>query len=326
MSTFTVHFSYPSSPPGLKLVGKRYVPANTRQDGLTLIFTHCTGAHKELWEPTIQKLFELHAKGSGLAIREAWAFDWQSHGEAGVVNAEALKSETNGLSVQEWADGLKAIAASEHLAGHHLVGLGHSSGAAVLLLSTLPPAPVSYRALVLVEPSLITRELRLKHKAERDAALVRMMKALDGRRDVWGSRAEARAYFAKRLPWKMWDARVLDLFVAHGLTEVPGGEGKVTLSCNKNQEKGAYAIIEPHGVAVDRLASLDASVPVHTIFGERIDLVPKYAHDSIVEVRKMVSITEVPGAGHQVVQEQPDRLAAAIAQVLERIAGARAKL
>ncbi|EMD41295.1 hypothetical protein CERSUDRAFT_109893 [Gelatoporia subvermispora B] len=326
LSSETVYFSYPSSPPGLKVVGKRFVPSNARNDGFTLIFTHCTGAHKEMWEPTLQVLLDLHAKGQAPPIREAWTFDWQSHGEAGVVNAAPLKSETNGLSVQEWADGLKAFFASPYLAGHTLVGLGHSSGAATLLLTTIPPTPVVFHALVLVEPSLITRALRKQHEAERNAALVRMMKALDGRRDVWVSRAAAREYFAQRLPWKAWDARVLDLFVEHGLTDVPGGEGKVTLSCTKDQEKGAYSLVEPHGVAVDRLASLDAAVPVHVIFGERIDLVPKYAHDSILGVRKMTSITKVPGAGHQVVQMQPDRLAGAIAQVLTRIAVPRAKL
>ncbi|OCH85354.1 hypothetical protein OBBRIDRAFT_839014 [Obba rivulosa] len=137
MSTFAVHLSYPSSPPGMKLVGKRYVSANAQQEGLPLVFTHYTGAHKELREPAIQKLFDLHSKRPTPAIRKAWAFAG-NHGEAGVVNAGSLKSETNGLL--------------------------HS------LLSTLPPSSVSYRAIMFVEPSLITREMRLKHKAERRIA------------------------------------------------------------------------------------------------------------------------------------------------------------
>ncbi|OCH83813.1 hypothetical protein OBBRIDRAFT_840189 [Obba rivulosa] len=91
MSTSTVHFSYPSSPPGMKLVGKRYVSANAQQEGLALVFTPCTGAHKELWELTIQKLFDLHSKRPTPAIRKAWAFTG-NHGEAGVVNVGSLKT------------------------------------------------------------------------------------------------------------------------------------------------------------------------------------------------------------------------------------------
>lgn len=54
------------------------------------------------------------------------------------------------------------------------------------------------------------------------------------RRDVWPSRAEAKASFAKSLFYQSWDPRVLDCWVQHGLTDTK--DGKVTLTTSKHQE------------------------------------------------------------------------------------------
>lgn len=54
-----------------------------------------TSADKEQWEPVMESLYALQVQSeSGAepqAVREAWAFDWQSHGESAVLNEEALK-------------------------------------------------------------------------------------------------------------------------------------------------------------------------------------------------------------------------------------------
>ena len=63
-----------------------------------------------------------------------------------------------------------------------------------------------------MEPSLVTRAVFAEHAQNRQAALDLMYKAMSARRDIWGSRAEATTYFKKRLPWKIWDPRTLDLF------------------------------------------------------------------------------------------------------------------
>lgn len=62
-----------------------------------------------------------------------------------------------------------------------------------------------------MEPSLVTRAVFAKHGQNRQAALDLMYKAMEARRDTWGSREEALAYFKKRLPWKIWDPRILGL-------------------------------------------------------------------------------------------------------------------
>lgn len=73
------------------LSAKRYQPSSSSEDGLTLVFTHGTGFHKEQWEPTIEHLFELQAKnGAKHKIREAWSIDAPNHGDSAVLNEEKL--------------------------------------------------------------------------------------------------------------------------------------------------------------------------------------------------------------------------------------------
>lgn len=63
------------------------------EDGVTLVFGHGTGFHKELWEPTLEDLFEVQRKNGGdFKVREAWSVDSPNHGEAGVLNEEKLLS------------------------------------------------------------------------------------------------------------------------------------------------------------------------------------------------------------------------------------------
>ncbi|EED85760.1 predicted protein [Postia placenta Mad-698-R] len=69
-------------------------------------------------------------------------------------------------------------------------------------------------SIVLLEPSLITRDEFHKHLRERTAALDFMQKAVAGRRAEWNTREDAMQYFKKRMPWKIWDPRVLNLFVS----------------------------------------------------------------------------------------------------------------
>ena len=77
--------------------------------------------------------------------------------------------------------------------------------------SALPP--VQYHALVVIEPALITQAAWDSNAEERVMALKMMSKAVMKRRDAWASRTDARAYFEQRLPWAIWDKRVLELFL-----------------------------------------------------------------------------------------------------------------
>jgi hypothetical protein len=66
---------------------------------LTLIDGRPLGVtDKEQWEPVIEYLFEAQAaQDAPHRIREAWAFDWQNHGDAAVLNRAALKDRPEGV-------------------------------------------------------------------------------------------------------------------------------------------------------------------------------------------------------------------------------------
>ncbi|KAG5341574.1 hypothetical protein C0989_009276 [Termitomyces sp. Mn162] len=110
-------FTFRIAATDLQSTAKRYTSRFSSRNGLTLLFAHCVGsrtfttAHapcfiraeldsldKEQWEPTIEQIFRLQQqKDQRDRIREAWAFDWQSHGDAAIINARVLDSRKDAV-------------------------------------------------------------------------------------------------------------------------------------------------------------------------------------------------------------------------------------
>lgn len=71
----------------LYITAKRYwmaeFEAHTEDpDAITLILLHSTSFHKETWEPTLERVFELAVRDPGkVKIRDAWAMDCPNHGK-----------------------------------------------------------------------------------------------------------------------------------------------------------------------------------------------------------------------------------------------------
>ncbi|EMD31219.1 hypothetical protein CERSUDRAFT_163303 [Gelatoporia subvermispora B] len=322
-----------SNIPGLRAFAKRYTPLkgdSASNSGLTLMFTHCVGSHKEAWEPIISSLFNLRLPKDSLVgdkvpvIREAWSLEWQGHGDSSVVNHDILE-RVPPLSVLEWVIVIRHFAVSKLQEGHHLIGIGHSAGAGAILLSTVhlsTGSPIPYHGIILVEDCLATRPVWATGRIQDD--LDAMTVAIDRRRDLWPDRQKAREYLSKRFPWMLWDARMFELFMRHGLRDTShSGTPMVTLSCTKAQEKATYADNgnEPYKKATDCLAALPPDFEVHCIYGEREDIIKEYLHASVIGCRKMTSVHRVPNAGHQVIQENPDAVSLYLGNVLCNIAG-----
>ncbi len=83
-----------------------------------------------------------------------------------------------------------------------------------------PLHELPYSSFILVEPTMMTREI-YQRALEQDTVLLRAIEVARGRKDTWPSRAAAREWFSKRLPWGHWDARVLDLYVVRVLLQLP---------------------------------------------------------------------------------------------------------
>ncbi|KAJ7615865.1 Alpha/Beta hydrolase protein, partial [Roridomyces roridus] len=328
----------------LKMTANRYetLDSSSSYEGVTLLFAHCIGSHKEQWEPAIQHVFRLQqSKPRHQRIREAWTFDWQSHGDAATLNREAL-GETREMGVcesllvfpsssfplhseliffqaaYEWADSIAAFVRSPQMRGKRMVAVGHSAGTGAMMMSLRgnPLSSLPYSAMVLIEPFLATREMYLRHAAEDTPAAVA---ATMLRRTQWPSRSEAHAWLSQRAPWRRWDARVLRIYVKHGLRETD--DGTVELKCDRRQEAMAYPDVEPHFDAVGEIKRVCRTVPIHLVWATRSDLVPKAIQDALSDASKgrfVASITRVEGR-HLLVQEAPDRIAEAICAAVNRI-------
>ncbi|KAI0730579.1 alpha/beta-hydrolase [Earliella scabrosa] len=313
---------------GLDISVTRYRPRNsptssTSGDTYALLFIHGVSFHKESFLPTIEYLFQIQStvQESTCPILEAWVLDSPNHGRAGVLNATRLLSRPLGLSAHEWARAAQVFLKSGLMKGTKIVGIGHSAGTVTVTLSTwgCPLDQLPYSSLIFVEPSMMTREILARLTANGKAwdDLIEMAKA---RRDIWASRAAARQWMANRLPWKTWTPRAIDLFVEHALCDLPtptypDRTTGVTLSCTRAQEAVGYIYHQDAIDSINRVSELCPVIPVHTIFGDRLDIVPDFIKKAVVDEkagRKMTTITSVPGAGHLVPMEDPKGLAKAV--------------
>ncbi|KAJ6498321.1 alpha/beta-hydrolase [Mycena vulgaris] len=322
VTSHILHSDPESSIGGLALTFKRYRLPATRRSGaipVALVFAHCVGTHKETWVPTIEYLYQFQSSAtSGVTIVEAWSMDSPNHGEAAAINDKALLERPGGMTAYDWGRGVQVLLKSGLISSKKVVSIGHSAGACVMVLSTTDYSPddLPYSSMILVEPTMMTKEIlaeAFKHPTE----IVRVMNAVKKRQDIWESREIARAWFAKRLPWKRWDPRILDGFIEYGLRDLPTAAypdraNGVTLSCTRKQEAAGYIYHQDGVDANERLKALCPKIPVHCVFGAEIDLVPAETHRCVYDAsqgRRMTSVTKIQGAGHLVTQEAPFKLA-----------------
>ncbi|KAJ7212532.1 Alpha/Beta hydrolase protein [Mycena pura] len=305
----------------LKMTAKRYFTreSSANIEGLTLLFGHGVGAHKEIWEPTIEDIFRLQQHR---CVREAWALDRQDHGDAALLNCEELmRNRAEGVLSYEWAEAIAAFACSPRMQGHRIVPVSHSAGAISMVGSTkfMNVQRSPYVAMILVEPSMVAAEL----DPYKEGGIEVLTSAIRVRRDTWTSREAAHEWMHSRYPWNIWDPRVLRVYTDHGLKETR--DGKVTLKCDKLHEANCYMDKDAHFDSVDQVGRVCRTLPFHIVWGDRDDIVPEAGRGSISDRsqgRFVASITRIEG-GHMLVQENPTQLAIEICCLLQTIAAQR---
>jgi hypothetical protein len=136
-----------------------------------------------------------------------------------------------------------------------------------------------------------------------------LVKSAYERRDVWSSLEEASWALKKRDRTKKWHPKVLDLYVKHALRPHPGSRFNdvpytgVTLACTRDQEAAMYRDVDGPTKPVGGLLATCNKIPVHIIFGDINDFLPRKVHDAVVDPssgRRFASITRIKGAGHLV--------------------------
>ncbi|KAJ6471586.1 Alpha/beta hydrolase fold-1 [Mycena vitilis] len=330
------------SPSGnfLKMTAKQYTSPHYSGDarGLTLIFAHGVGGYKEQWEPFIHELFRLQStKAPYHRIHEAWSLDRQNHGDAALLNREELLTSRPGgickpsysssidfavytrAASYEWADGIAAFSQSPQMRGKRLVAVSHSAGALAIVGSTraMELSAIPYSAFVLIEPTLVSPE---DFRGRIEKTIMGFSAATKTRREKWPSREAAHQWMRGRYPWRVWDPRMLQALVDHGLTEAP--DGGVTPKTDKDQESTCTGETFAHFDSMKQVTRIWRTVPLHIIWGTRgNELVHESARRSVsdpTQGRGAASVTRMEG-GHMLLQESPDLLAYTVAKVLDKI-------
>ncbi|KDQ62330.1 hypothetical protein JAAARDRAFT_149140 [Jaapia argillacea MUCL 33604] len=324
----------------LWITAKRYwlpaFEANTSDDALTLILLHSTSFHKETWEPTVQRLFQLVTNaadtgGGGLPvkIREAWVIDCPNHGVSAKLNEVALREpeffdnftcEKYARAVHHFLSAGPERGARVDFRSRNLFGIGHSLGSvAMTILQHLSP-PIKFSAIILVEPMLSPAGPEWLYGLRS-----RLVKYAYERRDVWASREHALESLKKGKRTEIWHPKVLELFVEFALRSHPGSDHEftpyngVTLACTREQEAAMYRDVEGPTKPVTDLNEACTRMPVHIVFGDVNDFLPREVHEAVVDPssgRRFASITRIPKVGHLVPQQAPEQLAEVIFRCL----------
>ncbi|EMD00149.1 hypothetical protein BAUCODRAFT_21800 [Baudoinia panamericana UAMH 10762] len=228
----------------LMLSVKRYTPVyDTQSQGkrlrtVTILGAHGVGFVKELYEPLWAELVP-RLDAQGVRVKGIWIADMSHFGMSGVRNEDVLGDQPSWMDYPR--DLLCIINHFRDEMTAPIVGIGHSTGATSLIaLALFHPRLLTH--LVMIEPIMGEVLLPTKFLAYRTI----------NNPDSWPSIEIAKAYFKRTTPWKSWDPRVLDRWMAHGVRAVrkAGSEStEVRLSTCKHQEAITYLWLREDGQA-----------------------------------------------------------------------------
>ncbi|KAJ7614591.1 hypothetical protein DFH06DRAFT_1368198 [Mycena polygramma] len=196
---------------GLYSLANQYIPHDSAPEGPTLVFAHSTSTHKEQcqWEIIIGKIFELLPG----RINEAWAIDWQNHGNSAVLNDHALQTKTRSRIML-----ISCVPSSSPIM---LLGKDDCPRAfdgdmtlAIFRIS-LPvspiPAVIMFKPVHILPPVTANDDRILKGKLN--------VRGVQSRQTTFASREEASIWARKRVPWKIWDDRMFQCYLCMGYSE-----------------------------------------------------------------------------------------------------------
>jgi pimeloyl-ACP methyl ester carboxylesterase len=251
--------------------------------GTPVLAVHATGFCKELWGPVADLLqpnpvVAPDQRGHGDSTTPPPPYDWWDFGR----------------------DLLEVVAAGRPA---RPVGLGHSSGAASLVMAELL-RPGTFASLVLVEPIIFAVAPARMEDNPMTAAALR-------RRSTFASAGAVVESFRSRGAFAGWTDEALSLYAAHGFR--PGPEGW-TLKCRPETEAEFYRGAMAHG-AWARLH--EVSCPVLLAAGERSASHPREFLEAMRDRFPGARLEVVPGVGHFLPMERPEAVAALVKDTLQ---------
>ncbi|KAF9446266.1 hypothetical protein P691DRAFT_733620 [Macrolepiota fuliginosa MF-IS2] len=322
---------------------------STNSTGITLFFAHANGYPRETWEPVLGRIFSSPITNM---IDEVWTWECVQHGDAGLINAEAL------TGYFDWSDNARDMLnfflyflpsttldgtlpvhllriptaetqerVSSGFKHRTLIPIGHSYSGTALALGAVD-YPKLFSSLIFVDPVMMDPGLPEEVRQIVGKWGFKAVSNALSRKDTWNSKEEAYAEFSSSPFYKAWDPETLELYIYHGLYDTtittPIGMHKrvAKLKLTSLHEALVFAGGDVLMEAFARLPELDERVRLHWIMpGAKgaTEFGPPGSQRDRVWVRpKNSSNVRITRAGHLIPQECPAEFAQEIIQFLER--------
>ncbi len=241
-----------------------------------MVLVHATGFHGRVWDPFLPALAErfrvvtLDQRGHGDSDKPDGGYEWPRFGE-------------------------DVLAAVDHLGLEGPAAMGHSAGAAALVLAE-SRRPGTFSRLVLMDPVTPPPDARRFFSGEENPLARSSLK----RRRVWDSVDQMVGRLAEGSPLRDWREEFLRAYVEHGT--VPRSDGTIELKCPPEVESQIYRMGGTHD-AWERLAELHC--PVLGLVGEHSEMWFEDRADALGRQLQHGSVDRVPG-GHFFPMEEPE--------------------
>ncbi|HEX5940318.1 MAG TPA: alpha/beta hydrolase [Dehalococcoidia bacterium] len=252
--------------------------------GRTVLMVHATGFLGRIWDPVVESLPRDY---------RVIAVDQRGHGDSDKPDID--------YDWRYFVEDVTALTAALEIEG--CVAVGHSGGGAAIACAEIE-RPGLFAGLVLIEPIAYPGPRRPVVPREGAPDLPSISR---NRRLVWDSREEILESWRSRPPFDSWSPAALEAYVQHGFFERP--DGKVELKCPGEYEARMFE----QSFSLNTFERLpELSAPNLVIFGENTDTFPGPLRDTIAGRLRNSERHDISGAGHFVVMEKPEAVAAEI--------------
>ncbi|CUA71854.1 hypothetical protein RSOLAG22IIIB_04799 [Rhizoctonia solani] len=319
--------TFPTNDAPMWTVANRYRPDKPRSGtspAVTLLLSHATGFHKEIWETTLRFLLSTPQ----VNIDEIWALDAANHGDSGLLNQDSLGD------IFEWSDHARDILnflanylpdkvetrvepslsqiseqgtrqRIEHgFVDRTLIGIGHSFGGCTLARAVIE-SPRFFSSIILLDPVIYPSY------ALRGPGIYTLTKGALVRRDHWPDRESAKSGLLNSPFFQSWHPDVLADYITYGI--VQDNEG-VRLKCSGYQASEAVTFAENARLPCEvweLLPTLDERIPVKWIMDSTKATVtggPDLTQHTVWRRPANSTNVQIKGAGHLIPQEAPEAL------------------
>ena len=283
-----------TSTDGVSLAYHKYPHTDSNGGATTsFLFSHANGFHGRCFDPVAQLL----------ATHHCFTFDYRGHGDSTVPPDWHVRWSAYGDDA--------VVAARASASDGPVIGVGHSMGAAGLIMAALRE-PHLFRALVLYEPIVFPASYR-------HAGTNPMAAAARRRRSTFDSYADAYANYASKPPLNAFHPECLRAYVNYGFR--PTTDGRIELKCSPELEARTFESGNIHETW-DQLGEL--SVPTWLVSGRIDDIPPASLIPSIASTIAENSIVtptviEWTDLGHFGPLEDPSRFASLLIDVSEAV-------